>query len=830
LQDWQLSNGRVECFVSGGYRNLFLLTHRLEKVIEPFEMSVQFGRLDPMDLLDQGWIGFSLGIRGQFDDYRDDAVHGQGYPVGITTDGRLFIGGLESSTQRISEDLKDLRLELNAEPSGDKYLVVLRILDNKTVLSRIENISVDPDLLVGGVAFVSSHGKIPKMSDSRLIIDDKNWHKPENTARGGNVRIWFKDWIFSGKKVGYHPNNSFGPVLFSQYTLSGKNMNMTAQMPPVGKNDPQTVSLEIQKDNDWNKVSEDSIDASARTATFRIDDWDSSIDTPYRLVYGPLAVSGEKKIFTFEGTVRKEPWDKEEISVAGFTGNNDLGFPNNDILIQLKKHDPDVLFFSGDQIYERVGGYGIERSPLDNATLDYLRKWYLYGWAYGDLMRNRPTVALPDDHDVYQGNIWGAKGRATAPGLTGDRAFDSGGYYMDPEWVNMVQRTQTSHLPEPFDPNPVQRGIEVYFTDWKYAGISFAILEDRKFKSSPTELLPQADVVDGWAHNKNYNVKKNSDMPEAVLLGERQLAFLKQWSEDWSNKTWMKVTLSQTIFSNVATLPRGQDNAWHIAPQLHIFKPGEYADDDMIVQDMDSNGWPKSKRDKALRFLQKAYAFHYAGDQHLGSFIQYGIEDWRDSGYAFCVPSISNVWPRRWFPPHPGKNQISGAPKYTGDYEDGFGNKLTVHAVSNPIYTGLQPESLYDRATGFGIVRFNRSTRDILVECWPRQVEAQKRNGGQYPGWPIVVNQLKQYDKAAKYILPQIKVSGMADPVIQVIDESNDQIVYTVRIKGETWQPRVFKNGSYKIRVGEPDQDRVQILKGIKTTDSDQQHIMNVRF
>ena len=70
------------------------------------------------------------------------------------------------------------------------------------------------------------------------------------------------------------------------------------------------------------------------------------------------------------------PW------LAPLPSNNDLGFPNNDILPQLEFHDPDVLFFSRDQIYEGVGGYDPQRAPVGKATLDYLRKWYIFGWTF----------------------------------------------------------------------------------------------------------------------------------------------------------------------------------------------------------------------------------------------------------------------------------------------------------------------------------------------------------------------------------------------------------------------------------------------------------------
>ena len=70
-----------------------------------------------------------------------------------------------------------------------------------------------------------------------------------------------------------------------------------------------------------------------------------------------------------------------------------------------------------------------------------------------DLARDVPTVCIPDDHDVYHGNLWGAGGRK-AEKRDGMTAQDSGGYKMPPRFVNAVHRTQTAHLPDPVDPAP----------------------------------------------------------------------------------------------------------------------------------------------------------------------------------------------------------------------------------------------------------------------------------------------------------------------------------------------------------------------------------------
>ena len=162
---------------------------------------------------------------------------------------------------------------------------------------------------------------------------------------------------------------------------------------------------------------------------------------------------------------------------------------------------------------------GSKEAHLEKASLDYLRKWYLFGWTYRELLANLPSVAIPDDHDVYHGNIWGEAGKAADTAGTQSDQQDTGGYKMFPDWVNMVQKTQTSHLPDPYDSTPVQQNIGVYYTNLEYAGLSFGIIEDRKFKSAPKSLLTDAAVNNGWAQNPSFDMLNQSDHPRAVLLG-----------------------------------------------------------------------------------------------------------------------------------------------------------------------------------------------------------------------------------------------------------------------------------------------------------------------
>ena len=799
LQDWKVEDQWLHCLVSKKNRNVHLLTEKIDTTKGSFTMSVDL-KLHNTVHSEKGsnWIGFGIGAKGNFSDFRDDAIFGKGLSLGVSTHGNLFIQDTPEENplnHKIQEALqKGAQLRAKITPGIDDYQIQLSLIDLKTnsIIASISKNSIVNTKLIGDLVLMSNYnGKSKEKSVS------------------------FRNWKISGDKISSHPENTFGPTLFSQYTLSKGTLKLTAQMAPVILSS-EKVSLEIQTSSEWSSVAESKIDPDARTANFKVKNWNYKKAIPYRIRYAIDKGTKEKETYYWKGTIQKDPIDKEEIVIAGFTGNNDLGFPNNDIVQQINYHDPDLLFFSGDQIYESVGGYGTERFPTNTAMLDYLRKWYVYGWAYRDLMKDRPTVCITDDHDVYHGNIWGEGGKHSPTKRRGGSAGqDAGGYMMPAEWVRMVEKTQTSHLPDPYNDTPIAQGIKTYYTDMVYGGISFAILEDRKFKSAPKALLPDAKIKNGWVLNKDFDIQKKGDVPGAKLLGDQQLEFLDKWSSDWSHQSEMKVVLSQTIFANVATLPENELSG-AIIGKLKILSKGEYAPNDRPVADLDSNGWPQSGRNKAVSIIRKGFAFHLAGDQHLGSTIQYGVDQWNDAGYALCVPSISNYWPRRWYPAMEGKNRDPKKPRYTGEFKDGFGNKMTVHAVSNPSFTGKKPSRLYDRAAGYGIIRLEKKERELTLECWPRMANPELGDQEQYDGWPIRISQTENYGRKAQGYLPKISVKGLQKPVIEIFNETSKEMVYSLRLNVQEWTPKIFnQRDRYTIKVGEPDTDTWQYKKGV---------------
>jgi len=562
-------------------------------------------------------------------------------------------------------------------------------------------------------------------------------------------------------------------ICFALYTVDHNILKLSAQLYPLKENESRRVLLQIEDGQQWKTLGKQNVDQDHWMTTFRIENWQQEQDVRYRLTH-----SGGAK---YTGTIRKDPGDKQEIVVAAFScnSNSDRG-PRDDMVANVKAQDPDLLFFAGDQSYDHK---------------QHLAAWLLFGRQFGEIIKDYPTITIPDDHDVGQGNLWGEGGKAAK--LKGGA---DGGYTMPAKYVNMVQRAQTSHLPDPYDPTKVLQGITVYYTSLNVGGIDFAILEDRKWKSGPAGLIPPQGPRPDHINDPNYE-RRSVDVPEARLLGERQLKFLNKWGQDWTDADF-KVVLSQTIFAGGAHI-HGQNNA-------------------RLLADLDSNGWPQSGRARALREIRRCFGFHIAGDQHLATVIHHGVNSWEDSGFSFCVPSIVNYYGRWWWPLEKSAGRLPHNPlEFAGRYYDGLGNLVTMHAYANPT------EENYN-GSGHGIIRFHKKNRTIKMECWPRHVDVTKPDAKQYPGWPITINQEDNYSRKPLAYLPKLVIKGQPNPVVQVYDEYLKEIVYTLRINGNTWRPPVFREAIYTIKVGEG--DRQKIFTGVTSVPKEQTTVIEVQL
>jgi alkaline phosphatase D len=764
MEDWQVRKGRLEFTGADRFSRVNLLTSEIREGDGEVIIAVDLGLIEKKNNSKSGSAGFSIGISDEVDpDVKAACYYGKGINAGVSTTGKLFIDdNIISLPQNF--DYSNFQLSVKAKSLNNTTNLTLSCKGSDGSLTEI-SYQVDKDI-PGLIALVNN-------------FNEKN-----------GSHFWFNNINITGSKAGSKPDNSFGPVLWAMYTLSKGTLKITAQMPPLGKKDNKAVSLLLKNGNEWEKISSENIDEAAYIAEFIINGRDSKKEIPYRLVY-----ENDGTAYNYDGTIRKEPLNRP-LRFGGLTCQHANGYPYSPLIKNLKKHDPDMLYFSGDQLYEQNGGYPIKRQPEPDAILSYLGKWYMFGWAFGDVMRNRPTICTPDDHDVFQGNLWGEGGEGIPFEEWEKKKDGNGGYVQTPKMINVVHRTQCSHMPSAFHNEPLESGITTWYTDLVYGRVSFAVISDRMFKSGPEQVREESN---GQRRDHIAVPLKENELesPDLKLLGARQMEFLEHWVNDW-NGADMKVLLSQTIFCNPAT---------HHGPKK-MFLHG----------DLDSGGWPTQKRDDVLRLIRKGFVFHINGDQHLPFLLQYGIDKAQDAGWAFCTPAISVGYPRWAEPDSVGKkfkNRPSHGLPNTGAYRDGFGNDNYIYAVGNPEdkprgknrYVTAQ-----NKGSGFGIITFNTEERTITMEAF--RFLADKDNPSDndiFPGWPLTILQTDNDGRKATAYLPRLEMTK-PDQVVKIINE--DRVVNILRIKGSDYQPKVYEEGSYTVVVGEGKLS--QTFKGVK--------------
>ena len=577
----------------------------------------------------------------------------------------------------------------------------------------------------------------PKFRNLESMATGEWWKVKPNKRRSLNLNV---------------PRNEV--VAFAVYTHDHGTLKLTAQFFPLKPDEAKLARLEFKQGNgDWEKVATQPVIELGWSAHFRIDNWDNTQDVAYRVRHGKEAV--------FQGLIRKDPIDKDVIVVGNLSCNSSrTPGPRPKMIDNLKQLDPDLLFFAGDQSYHHT---------------EHTYGWLEFGVQFRDLLKDRPVITIPDDHDVGQANIWGENGKQAS-----NSQGPSGGYYYPAKYVNMVQRCQTWHLPDPYDATPIDRDISVYYTDLTVGGINFAIVEDRKFKSGPEGKIPKMGPRPDHINDPKYD-RAAVDLPELKLLGDRQLKFLNDWSQDWTDAE-MKCVLSQTAFCGAVHLHGSESNR--------------------LLADLDSNAWPQKGRNKALLEMRRAWAPHLCGDQHLAVFVKHGIESFGDGPYAFTSPAIVNTIYGRWWWPEDekaGPNPVANSPlPWTGDFLDGLGNKISMMAYANPPDRRDEKQ----RADGFGAVRFNKKTQKITVECWPRFADMTKGDSEQFAGWPITIDYRDNDGRKPVGHLPELVVSGTDRPVVQVIEESSGEVLYTVRASSNRFKPPVYSAGTFTVKVG----------------------------
>jgi len=790
LEDWRVHEGRLECTGNRSNMKTNLLTHSLKPGSGTFYLSLSSGLLNKKE--QEGTVGLSIGVKDQEDpDVKAACYFGKGLNLGLRTEGVMFLGDL---TLPLPDDFNWEKFQLHVEGnfSAKENRIIFRVMD--------ENNQEQGQLVQDGLDELEG-----------LIVLGVNHHVATPFSNGPS--FWFDDLKLSGTKIKKEENNAFGAILWSMYTNSRNVLKLTAQLTPVSTQNNQEVQLEVQESDSWEKIGTSKLKTDSYTATFRIDNWDPEKEAKYRISYMEILKNGDKMNYQYTGTIRKDPKDKPLV-LGGLTCQYGYGFPYSPLVRNLLKENPDLLYFSGDQLYEGNGGYPIVRFPAERAILSYLGKWYMFGWAFGDLMKDRPTVCTPDDHDVFQGNLWGDSGSKIEIEDWQGYSGTTGGYIEPAEMINVVHATQCDHLPDPYDPTPMKQEISTWYTDMVYGGVSFAIISDRIFKSGPNEVAFWEEGRRDWIREPGIDLSR-LDKPGLKLIGDRQFEFLEWWMKEWKG-VYMKVLLSQTMFANIPTHHGSLDG--------------------FLAGDLDSGGWPQTQRNKIVDLLRKCYSFHISGDQHLPLFVQYGRDDFRDAGWAFCTPAITVGYQRRFFPDRlniPIQNRPAHNLENTGEYVGGMGHKNYIYSVGN-LSDDTRSSLRYERAqlasSGYGLITFDRESRDITCDAIRFLANVEKPEPeDQFPGWPVTINQYENGGTSVKGDPFVIRSEGLADPVVYIYDSETNDLLLSVRIKGSEISASVKGSGIYNLKIGSPETDQWKTISGIKADDFNSEPLV-VRF
>lgn len=718
LQDWRLSAGRIECVAAGpGLRTVGVLPLWTRAGAASGALEVRTGTLAQAS---GGFSGFLIGTGAGVLHWKAAALVGAASGTGggllavYDADGvvrfrdhtdetdpfayAVVPSGVRSGSPVPRSPSEDVTLRLALVPGsagGTDLELSATATRTGRLLSRTVRTGVADAEVVGGVSLVSA-------------------------ATGtGDTRHWFTGLSSSGSKVTSQGRRN-GPVLGTLYSLSGSVLKLSAQLAPIGTADPQGVVLQVAPPGSaaWTTVQRVTV-GDGCCALFRVEGWDGTRDHAYRVGWAV----GTAQESWYGGTVRREPDGGRPLSIAmlnctghtarpfdrasewrsrypgegprGLYTPSNVYFPYAETAGNLLAADPDVLVALGDQYYEGVPTDRDEAHP----GLDQLGRYALWLWSFGDLTRDRPTLVLVDDHDVFQGNLWGWAGRP-APG----GADAAGGYREPAAWVNTVQRRECCHNPDPYDPTPVLQGITVYYAAFSYGGVSFALLEDRKWKNT----------------NKTMTEGGQPLPADRELLGARQESFLSAWAS--MHRGQPKICLTQTLLGCLQTDPDG-----------------------LLRTDTDSNGVPVDKRDRAVGLLKAAGALVLSGDQHLGSLVRHGLTTYTDGPVQFTAPATGTTF-QRWFEPSQPLPNAHGA--FTGDVTDAYGNRMRVLAVANPRISFAQVHAVQARPyvgdrglkrEGYGLVEVDRQARRYTLHCWPWQYGPTAPGPGEYAGWPYVL-------------------------------------------------------------------------------------------
>ena len=77
-----------------------------------------------------------------------------------------------------------------------------------------------------------------------------------------------------------------------------------------------------------------------------------------------------------------------------------------------------------------------------------------------------------------------------------------------------------------------------------------------------------------------------------------------------------------------------------------------------------------------------------------------------------------------------------------------------------------------------------------------------------FAGFPYTIKQTDNYGRKPIGYLEEYSWDNLNKPVIKVYNQRNDELVYAIRAKDNSFRPWVFQEGTYTIKIGDPDTNK----------------------
>jgi hypothetical protein len=196
-------------------------------------------------LAGKGSAGFRLGILGSLKDYpelhdfRNNLwpIGPSGIAAGISADGSLFIGRIgQPAAVKLDLAREAVDLHLAVAPAGESYEAgAHRRRSARRESARADEARRHPqrNARVGNIALVCNFPAADGGSGGGVATKGKA--KAKAVEKGAAVgpgpglgQFWFSDWRVGGTKIAVREAQTFGPILWSQYTLHAGVLKLSA--------------------------------------------------------------------------------------------------------------------------------------------------------------------------------------------------------------------------------------------------------------------------------------------------------------------------------------------------------------------------------------------------------------------------------------------------------------------------------------------------------------------------------------------------------------------------------------------------------------------------